>query len=176
MSKTDFGGSDTPSNIRDLWQTPRAIFDNLNDEFNFVGDVAASDVNHLHTHYLTEEQNALEVNWDEYFGEGFKWCNPPYSDITPWVDKAAVHGNLVMLIPADVSVGWFKRALASCHEVRFITGGRLSFVRADTQEPQNGNNKGSMLLVWRSPEERPSSPVFKVVERDELMNREETYA
>ncbi|MFW3388029.1 DNA N-6-adenine-methyltransferase, partial [Kocuria sp. CPCC 205274] len=56
--RSDFGGSDTPVNIRDLWQTPFNIYQNLNDEFNFVGDVAASDINHLHMNYLTEEDDA----------------------------------------------------------------------------------------------------------------------
>lgn len=171
MSKTDFGGSDTPVNIRDLWQTPREIYDNLDDEFNFVGDVAASDVNHLHRRYLTAEQNSLTTNWSEYFGTGYRWCNPPYSDIGPWINKAATERSCVMLIPADMSVRWFRTALDSVDEVRFITGGRISFVRADTQEPQNGNNKGSMLLIWH-PRHCEDSPKFTTVERDELMNRE----
>lgn len=170
VKKSDFGGSNTPLNIRDIWQTPREIYENLNDEFAFVGDVAASDVNHLHVNYLTELDDSLTVNWSDHFGAGFKWCNPPYSDIRPWIDKAAIERSVVMLIPADISVGWFKAALESVDEVRFIVGGRLSFVRADTQEPQNGNNKGSMLLIWNPLHSGRTS--FSVVERDELMNRE----
>ncbi|MCS5736552.1 phage N-6-adenine-methyltransferase [Herbiconiux daphne] len=168
--RSDFGGSDTPVNIRDLWQTPFNIYQNLNDEFNFVGDVAASDINHLHMNYLTEEDDALTTDWNSVFGSGYKWCNPPYSDIGPWIDKAASERSLVMLIPADVSVGWFKKALATVDEVRLITGGRISFVRADTQEPQNGNNKGSMLLIWH-PRRCEDSPRFTTVDRNELMDR-----
>ena len=53
-----------------------------------------------------------------------------------------------MLVPADTSVGWFSLARRACTEVRFIIDGRLSFIRADTGKPVNGNNKGSMLLIW----------------------------
>lgn len=149
---SDFTGSNTPPDIRDLWQTPPELYAAFNREFNFVGDAAASATNHLHPRYLTEEQNALEQEWDFYFPPGYIWINPPYSDITPWVEQAGdidsdVHGA-VMLVPADTSVGWFSAAQATCSEIRFITGGRISFVRADTGKPVNGNNKGSMLLIW----------------------------
>jgi len=33
-------------------------------------------------------------------------------------------------------------------EVRFITNGRLSFIRADTGKAVNGSNKRSILLIW----------------------------
>lgn len=149
---SDYTGSNTPIDIRNLWQTPPEIYAALNREFNFIGDAAASDLNHLHPKYLTEQQNALEEVWEFYFPPGYIWLNPPYSDIGPWVEKASsidsdVHG-VVMLVPADTSVGWFADAQRTCSEVRFITGGRLSFVRADTGKPVNGNNKGSMLIIW----------------------------
>lgn len=168
---TDFTGSHTPPDIRDLWQTPPEIYAALNREFNFVGDAAASDRNHLHPLYLTEKQNALEEPWDFYFPPGYIWLNPPYSDIGPWVEKAStvesdVHG-VVMLVPADTSVGWFSEAQKTCSEVRFITGGRLSFVRADTGKPVNGNNKGSMLIIWNPHMLSRCSVSF--VERDFLM-------
>lgn len=172
MSKVDFGGSNTPVDIRDLWQTPANIYLNLRDEFYFTGDLAASDINHLHDNYLTEEDDSLSVNWETHFPSGYKWCNPPYSDIRPWIDKAAQHGEVVMLIPADVSVGWFNEALKTVSEVRLITGGRISFVRADTHEPQNGNNKGSMLLIWRPKGHIRTGVKFTTVDRNTLMHRE----
>ena len=168
---SDYTGSNTPIDIRNLWQTPPEIAAALNKEFHFVGDAAASDTNHLYPLYLTEEQNALETEWDIYFPPGYIWINPPYSDITPWVRKASQidsdeHGA-VMLVPADTSVGWFNEAKRTCSEIRFITGGRLSFVRADTGKPVNGNNKGSMLLIW-NPHMRGVCNV-SFVERDLLM-------
>lgn len=138
----------TPKEIKDLWQTPKSIFNNLNREFNFTGDVAASYGNRLCEDHLTEVDNSLECEWFSV-----NWLNPPYSNIMPWVNKSIVEHEkgktIVMLVPADTSVKWFKRAYESCNEVRFISG-RLSFINAETQKPVNGNNKGSVLFVWRA--------------------------
>lgn len=169
----DFGGSNTPVDIKDLWRTPAELFAAIDGEFNFVGDVAASDDNHLHKRYLTSEDDALSLEWGELFPAGYVFCNPPYSDITPWVQKAqeAVKSaiGVVMLVPADTSVGWFRIALTDVSEIRFITGGRISFVRADTCQVVNGNSKGSMLLVWH-PAGRGAG-ITKYIDREELIQR-----
>ncbi|WP_327621909.1 phage N-6-adenine-methyltransferase [Pseudocitrobacter sp. MW920760] len=99
------------------------------------------------------------------------WLNPPYSDITPFVKKAAAESanqiGTVMLVPADTSVGWFKEAIQTASEVRFITAGRLAFINPVTGKPVSGNNKGSMLIIWR-PYPRTHC-LFTTVERDHLM-------
>ena len=168
---SDFGGSNTPTDIKDFWATPQAIYDRLNAEFSFIADVAASSSNHKHENYLTEGMNALGVNWVGMFGKGMVFCNPPYSDISPWIGKAIEQQDdgcgTVMLVPSDTSVGWFTLALKSVSEVRFITGGRLSFIRADTGKPVNGNNKGSMLLIF-SPH-KIGARQFGTVDRATLM-------
>lgn len=166
--------STTPKESRDTWCTPPEIYHALNREFHFVGDVAASDANHLHHCYLTEKEDALSPDtiWDFEFQDGYVWCNPPYSNIMPWVKKAQ-QGNemgdvgVVMLVPADTSVGWFRQAIEDVTEVRFITGGRLSFINPSTGKPVSGNNKGSMLLIWNR--HRPRVKQFGTVERDVLM-------
>lgn len=139
--------SNTPANIKDLWQTPRELFDRLNKEFNFDTDVAASDLNHLCANYFTEENSGLLAEWGSV-----NFINPPFSNITPWVQWSKVQHELgktnVMVLPSDTSVKWFKEAFDSCNEVRFISG-RISFINADTQKPVNGNNKGSVLFIWR---------------------------
>lgn len=163
----DYTGSNTPVNIKDKWQTPLFLFNALDKEFGFKIDVAASDDNALCHNYFTEEDSALDNEWD--YG-GAVYCNPPYSNITPWILKAAEqsqkHGIVVvMLVPADQSVGWFKKALETVSEVRLITGGRISFVNAETKKPVGGNNKGSQLLIW-SPFRQLQ--VFSTVEKSEL--------
>lgn len=72
-----------------------------------------------------------------------------------------------MLLPADTSVGWFSQAIETASEVRFITGGRLSFVQPSTGKKKDGNNKGSMLIIWH-PWPRTHCR-FTTVNRDELM-------
>ncbi|PXM01106.1 phage N-6-adenine-methyltransferase [Klebsiella variicola] len=172
-SASDYGGSKTPADQRDLWRTPPALFACLNAEFCFQLDAAAAPHNALCRKFITAEQNTLETPWDEYLSiPGYVWLNPPYSDITPFVKKAAAESanqiGTVMLVPADTSVGWFKEAIQTASEVRFITAGRLAFINPVTGKPVSGNNKGSMLIIWH-PYPRTHCH-FSTVERDALMN------
>ncbi len=168
----DYGGSKTPPDQRDLWRTPPALFAALDAEFCFQLDAAAAPHNALCRKFITAEQNTLETPWDGYLSTpGYVWLNPPYSDITPFVKKAAAESanqiGTVMLVPADTSVGWFKEAIQTASEVRFITAGRLAFINPVTGKPVSGNNKGSMIIIWH-PYPRTHCH-FATVERDELM-------
>lgn len=168
----DYGGSKTPLDQRDLWRTPPALFASLNAEFCFQLDAAAAPHNALCRKFITAEQNTLETPWADYLNvPGYVWLNPPYSDITPFVKKAAAESKnqvgTIMLVPADTSVGWFKEAIQTASEVRFITAGRLAFINPVTGKPVSGNNKGSMLIIWR-PYPRTHCH-FAAVDRDEIM-------
>lgn len=167
-----YGGSKTPLDQRDLWRTPPALFASLDAEFCFQLDAAAAPHNALCRKFITAEQNTLETPWADYLNvPGYVWLNPPYSDIMPFVKKAAAESanqiGTVMLVPADTSVGWFKEAIQTASEVRFITAGRLAFINPVTGKPVSGNNKGSMLIIWR-PYPRTHCH-FATVDRDELM-------
>ncbi|MFH2819587.1 phage N-6-adenine-methyltransferase [Citrobacter portucalensis] len=168
----DYGGSKTPLDQRDLWRAPPALFAALDAEFCFQLDAAAAPHNALCRKFITAEQNTLETPWADYLTiPGYAWLNPPYSDITPFAKKAAAESKnqigTVMLVPADTSVGWFREAIQSASEVRFITAGRLAFINPVTGKPVSGNNKGSMLIIWH-PYPRTHCH-FATVERDELM-------
>ncbi|MBQ4999882.1 phage N-6-adenine-methyltransferase [Klebsiella pneumoniae] len=172
-SAGDYGGSKTPADQRDLWRTPPALFACLNAEFCFQLDAAAAAHNALCRKFITAEQNTLETSWADYLSiPGYVWLNPPYSDITPFVKKAAAESTnqigTVMLVPADTSVGWFKEAIQTASEVRFITAGRLAFINPVTGKPVSGNNKGSMLIIWH-PYPRTHCQ-FTTAERDALLN------
>lgn len=160
--------SNTPEAIRDLWGTPRAIFDTLNTEFNFLLDVAASIENRLVSAFFSESMDALQQQWPPVPC----WCNPPYSDIGPWIDKAieaSCRGaTVVMLVPADTSVAWFRKAWDTAAEVRFING-RISFINAETRRPVAGNNKGSVLLIWTPEPLDGRSPRVQLIQREELL-------
>ncbi|WP_244182549.1 phage N-6-adenine-methyltransferase [Xenorhabdus beddingii] len=148
----------------------KALFLALDLEFGFYLDAAANAQNTLCAHYLTERDNALACDWTSY---GSIFCNPPYSDIGPWIEKAGIEcrkqcQSIVMLIPADTAVGWFKLAMETVDEVRLITGGRISFINAGTQKPVNGNNKGSLLLIW-NPFTNPRR-IITTVDRDYLIS------
>lgn len=159
---------------RDAYRTPPELFAALDVEFNFKIDVAASAENALCLNYLTEDEDSLNRHWMNYREcvNTYAWCNPPYSDIGPWVRKAAEQAQIngigcVMLVMADTSVGWYSEAIKTCQEVRLVTGGRISFLDPVTGKPAAGNNKGSMFLIWH-PFGR-TAPIVSHVDRDTLL-------
>src|SRR5574343_1018882 len=95
------------------WGTPLAVFQPLNEIFYFDVDVAAEAGNTKCDMYYGPDQldegkrDGLKAVW----GERTCWCNPPYGDILPWVNKAADEhmATTVMLLPVDTSTAWFKR-------------------------------------------------------------------
>ncbi|PBO08783.1 phage N-6-adenine-methyltransferase [Aeromonas salmonicida] len=166
----DYRGSTTPTDTRDMTQTPLYLFRALDLEFNFALDAAALPETALCQKYLTPDIDALSVDWGDFISplvrSPWAWLNPPYSNIAPWVNKAIEQQGLgigtVMLVPQDTSTAWYPGELAS--EVRHITGyrdergkwhnGRVSFINKATGEEMKGNPKGSMFLIfapgWRS--------------------------
>lgn len=160
---------------RDAYSTPKEVFAVFNEEFNFAIDVAASCENALCATYFSEERSALTRDW---FPDGsiswagqYAWCNPPYSDIGPWVAKAAEQSGkgigTVMLVMMDQSVGWYREAIKTCQEVRLVIGGRLSFIDPSTGKPAAGNNKGSMFIIWHPFGRTPVR--YSHIERDEML-------
>ena len=179
MSNTGHHDSHTPEELRQLWQTPRWFFNHWDRHHHFAADIAASEVNHLCDNYITEEMNVFAQDFSGLTGE-YVWCNPPYRDITPWIElfcnNADIHGvGTIALLPADVSTKWFKLASETADEIVFITGGRLSFVRADTQEPVGGNTKGSVVVIYRprdTYEMESVNPAISFMDRDYIKNME----
>lgn len=88
------------------WGTPQAFFDELDKEFHFDLDVAASDGNHKCAKYYTKETDGL-ANLSHWGGQ--VWCNPPYGrEIGKWVKACAEYsGPSVMLLPARTDTRWF---------------------------------------------------------------------
>ncbi|MEY0288093.1 phage N-6-adenine-methyltransferase [Providencia rettgeri] len=143
--------SNTAPEDKDCYQTPRWLFEATTVEFGFWLDVAASKQNALCADFFTQQQDALKQDW---FSKGAIWCNPPYSNIKPWVEKAAEqcleqNQPIVMLVPEDKSTSWFSLALKSVDEIRVVIDGRINFVDPSTGKEKRGNSKGSMFLIWR---------------------------
>jgi len=94
---------------RQDWRTPPSVFAALSDRFGpFDLDAAADEHNHLCADYRTEESGDPRCAlWT-----GTVWVNPPFGDITPWVQRAAdYNGRTVMLTPANTSSPWFRLAV-----------------------------------------------------------------
>lgn len=143
----------------DLWSTPPEVFHALDLEFGFGFDVCAEEETAKCRRFWTVESDALSKDWaldtmesfqGERFSSGTLFCNPPYSKIAPWVEKA-IEAQLqgvgtVMLVMCDPSVKWFSLAQQYASETRFITNGRLAFLKNGAK--QSGNNKGSVIFVF----------------------------
>ncbi len=90
------------------------------------------------------------------------WCNPPYSDIRPWVEKAWAEWPyaelIVMLLPANrTEQGWWQELVEPVRDqlgyedlrTEFLAG-RLRFVApgADGVGPNERPPFGCVLLIW----------------------------
>lgn len=137
--------------------TDPVFFDMLNDRFRFTVDVCATEQNAKLPRFYTPGDNGLKKPWA---GERV-WCNPPYSDIEPWVIKAWHEWNLgvdlvVMLLPANrTEQGWWHRRVERARDrsgplrVEFLPG-RLRFIRPGAQfvGPNERPPFGCCLLIW----------------------------
>lgn len=50
------------------------------------------------------------------------FCNPPWSNIAPFVEQAAAAQAAVLIVPARTNSRWFHRALELGASVRFFLG------------------------------------------------------
>lgn len=113
--------------------TPQAFFDELDKEFHFVLDAAASDKNAKCERYFTIEDDGLKKPWKIEGGSVF--CNPPYGrEIWKWIEKAyreALQGTtIVLLIPARTDTTYFHNYIYGKAEIRFVKG-RIHFMDSD---------------------------------------------
>lgn len=139
------------------WCTPQDFYDELNKEFSFVLDPAATETTAKCKQFFTPDTDGLTQSWD-YGGAVF--CNPPYGrEIGKWVEKAyreslTMEYPIVLLIPARTDTKYFHEFIYWKAEIRFIRG-RLRF----TDEYGNADAAApfpSLLAIYNSKEIRPS--------------------
>lgn len=137
--------------------TDPVLFATLTARFNFTLDVAAAPHNTKCDRYFTRTDNGLIQPWR---GERV-WCNPPYSDIEPWLEKAWLECDvtdlIVMLLPANrTEQGWWQRWIepyrdSAAHPLRveFIAG-RQRFIAANARSigPNERPPFGVCLAIW----------------------------
>ena len=92
------------SSDKDYWETPQALFDQLDELFHFTLDPCSTHENAKCAKHYTKEEDGLSKSWE---GETV-FCNPPYgSDGKRWIAKCAKeaeHATIVALIPARTDV------------------------------------------------------------------------
>ena len=154
------------SKASDEWSTPQAFWDELDDEFQFTLDAAATQENKKILLYCGPDRtdglhDALTVDWvcqsEAKYG-GTIWCNPPYSRCREFIAKAANEANcgatVVCLVPSRTDTRWWheyvwdqtKHQPRAGVEVRFLRG-RLKFVGATNSAPFP-----SVVIIFRWPQ------------------------
>lgn len=142
-----------PGQSDQSYQTPISLLEAIKVNVQIKGfdiDLAASPENTVCSKYFTEEDNALMQNWK--VGDGWNYCNPPFSDIEPWVAKAYYEAmtngaQTIVLVPASVGSNWWAKFVHEKAMVYFMNG-RITFVGAKDPYP-----KDTALLFYS-----PNSP------------------
>ena len=131
------------SSKRDNWETPKTLFDNLNNVYHFNVDLCADDNNHLCDEYYTEKNSCL----DKDIRGKVIYCNPPYSrEMYKFIEKCyklSFYNTVVMLLPARTDTKWFHDFIYNKAEIRFIKG-RLRFSNS-----KNVATFPSMIVIYR---------------------------
>lgn len=134
---------------------PEGLFAEWQVRFGFTLDAAANHHNAKLPRYYTKETNGLEASWA---GERV-YCNPPFSAIEPWVEKAwreTAAPLVVMLLPANrTERTWWqtlvepKRDRSPEFRSEFLPG-RLKFLSPGEDEIRANNRPpfGCCFLIW----------------------------
>jgi len=124
------------SSKNEVWATPQAFFDLLNEEFKFTLDPCALPENAKCPVFFTPLDDGLIQDWNGHT----VFCNPPYGKkITAWVEKCyresrKENTKVAMLIPARTDTVYFHRYIYGKAEIRFVKG-RLKFGNAPHAAP-----------------------------------------
>ncbi len=134
--------------------TPPEVFGPLDAEWGFTIDVSADARNTKCSRFYSESDDGLSRSWA---GETV-WCNPPWSNIGPWVAKAMAEVGaqvVVMLLPANrCEQKWWQEHIEPVRDnggivtTRFISG-RTRYINADDDQvrPNARPPCGSVLVI-----------------------------
>lgn len=126
-----------------VWETPKDLFKELDEEFKFTLDPCCNEENKKCSKYYTEKDNGLIQDWSN----DIVFMNPPYGkSISLWISKAyqeSLKGTkVVALLPARTDTKWFHNYVLGKAEIRFIKG-RLKFGNSINSAPFP-----SMVVIW----------------------------
>lgn len=141
------------SSKSDEWHTPPWLFNWCAAIWGPFGlDVAAASYDAKCDRYYTQAQDGLLKPWSVHSRPARVWCNPPYSSVKQWVERAAKHaergGTALLLIPARTDSHWFHDyCFRSAASITFIRG-RIAF---DNPSGKVNSAPFPSCLVWYSP-------------------------
>lgn len=125
------------------YETPKYIFDQFNEKYNFNYDLACTERNKK-AKFLAPD--TLSHDWHKL--DGWQWLNPPYKPLKPWIEKAAKERDLgakiVMLVPlTTIANDYYAKAMANA--VVIVTK-RLFFEYEGVVQGANRHN--SCFLIY----------------------------
>lgn len=112
----------------DEWYTPGWLFDALGLRFD-IDVCAPTDRTHCAVpaeRFFTEADDGLAQDWD-----GLVWCNPPYSNPTPWGLRMIEHGEGLLLSHVPINGLWCLQVWRRCTVLCLLQG--MEFVRPSGQ-------------------------------------------
>lgn len=141
-----------PRGERQNLATPLWLFRQIHARYWFTLDACAEKWNAKLQNFCTEQNSGLLHEWNDER----VWCNPPYSDIKPWIEKAiektrpltGVCPLVVFLVPVRTSQPWFHDALRAGARVEFLQF-RVAFeYPPGSEERKQSPFEHSMLLIF----------------------------
>lgn len=111
----------------DEWTTPQWLFNWLNSRFEFQLDAAATEDNAKSDNYYSAQHSGVANPWHSP-----TFCNPPYSNVGPWVAKAFNEWSRnevesCLLIPVRTDQEWWHRGIIETGARVEFYKGRISF-------------------------------------------------
>lgn len=141
------------------WITPPKLWDEISPIFNFVLDAAADAHSTKCERYITEEMNALTMDWVVGGGEHW-WLNPPWGkaykkatgyDMFDWMRHAleqyegGYEGVSIVSVRPDTK--WWQRNVKYAPWLLFLLG-RVKFIDPITGIPARQPTFPSVLIIW----------------------------
>ena len=121
----DFGHDLIDHGTSDDYYTPPFIFEALGVEFDMDVSAPPNGVPWIPAkRSLSVIEDGLTTPW-----HGRVWCNPPYSNVTPWAKKLIKHDNGIALVQMAKSA-WFNEVWNEANG-SLVLPPNIKFVRAD---------------------------------------------
>lgn len=142
--------------LSQCWSTPDCFWRVVQDIWRPGLDVCATVGNARCLAFITPKNNGLTCLWDS-FDSSPAWCNPPFGEMTDWLEKAYQekllgNGSLVLSHEAT-SASWFSEYLQKSSAV-WVLSPRIPFEPPPGVKPSS-NSRGSMLFIFDPFDTRP---------------------
>lgn len=135
-------GNTLGENSKDEWLTPPSIIEALG---VFDLDPCAPVVRPWPTaaNHFTIEDDGLAQPW-----EGRVWCNPPYADAAPWIEKLSEHGNGIALLFARTETRMFFDYIWPKASGILFLAGRVAFYHVNGKRTDSSAGAPSCLIAY----------------------------